>query len=237
MGLFNYNNPLIVFLVRTANMMIVSFYWLLCCLPVVTILPASAALYYSVTRVVLGNGNGVTRAFFTAFKSALKPGIVLSILVTVIGLLVANGIRTGTMIWNANIFGTVYMALGILIGFLMLTAVIFMPAVLSRFEGSMSVVIRLSMYFAGQKPLRSAIYCAMLFLFIWMVDFFPLALLILPAVYMDLVHYSMEKAMLGYIRDAGLEDAEETAREALPEDDAPTAKELDKLLSGEEDHE
>ena len=33
MGLFNYNNPVIVFMVRIANMFIVSLYWVLCCLP------------------------------------------------------------------------------------------------------------------------------------------------------------------------------------------------------------
>ena len=44
MGVFNYHNPLIVFMVRIANMMIVSFYWVLCCIPVITVLPASAAL-------------------------------------------------------------------------------------------------------------------------------------------------------------------------------------------------
>ena len=40
MGAFNYNTPFIVFMVRLANMMIVSFYWVLCCILVVTVLPA-----------------------------------------------------------------------------------------------------------------------------------------------------------------------------------------------------
>lgn len=56
MGAFNYNNPFIVFMVRLANMMIVSFYWVLCCIPVVTVLPACAALYHCVTRVVMASG-------------------------------------------------------------------------------------------------------------------------------------------------------------------------------------
>ena len=55
MGLFRYDNPFIVMMVRIANMMIVSFFWVLCCLPVVTILPACAALYYTVNKVIFGS--------------------------------------------------------------------------------------------------------------------------------------------------------------------------------------
>lgn len=70
MGAFNYNNPFVVFMVRLANMLIVSFYWVLCCIPVVTVLPACAALYHCVTRVVMASGTGVSRDFFRSFKSA-----------------------------------------------------------------------------------------------------------------------------------------------------------------------
>jgi hypothetical protein len=58
MGLFNYENPVIVLMVKVANMIIVSLYWILCCIPVVTILPACAALFHTVSKVIFGNGNG-----------------------------------------------------------------------------------------------------------------------------------------------------------------------------------
>ena len=148
MGLFNYNNPVIVFMVRVANMIIVSLYWILCCIPVVTVLPACAALYHTVNKVIFGNGNGVTKDFFRAFKGALKPGVALTILVEIVGALIAFGIYTGLGIWDAGIFGTVYMAAGVLIGFICLTTLIYVAPTLSRFEGGMSMVLRLSMYFA-----------------------------------------------------------------------------------------
>lgn len=233
MGLFNYNNPVIVFMVKVANMIIASLYWVLCCLPVVTVMPACAALYHSVNKVISGNGNGVTRDFFTAFKGALKPGLALTVLIAVVGALVAFGIYTGTRIWAVGMFGTVYMAAGILIGFVCLSTLIYAAPTLSRFEGGVSVVLRLAMYFAMKNPFRSAWFAILLGLAFWSVEFFPLLLLVMPALYTDLIRPGTEKVMRSYIRDAGLEESETLEETAKPEairDVSPL--EMDKLLGG-----
>lgn len=234
MGAFNYNNPVIVFLVKVANMIIVSLYWILCCLPVVTILPACAALYHTVNKVIFGNGNGVTRDFFNAFKDALRPGVALTVVTELVGGLVAFGIYTGLQIWDAGIFGTVYMAAGVLIGFVCLTTLIYVAPALSRFEGGISVVLRLSMYFAMKNQFRSAWFAVLLGLAFWSVDFFPLLLLVMPALYTDLIRGGVEKVMQGYIRDAGLEEekkTEDTGMAETIEDVSPL--EMDKLLGGD----
>lgn len=238
MGLFQYDNPVIIFMVKIANMIIVSLYWVICCLPVVTVLPACAALYHTVNKVIFGNGNGVTKDFFSAFKAAVKPGVALTVLIEAVGALVAFGIYTGLQIWDAGIFGTVYMAAGVLIGFVLLTTLIYVAPTLSRFEGGVSVVLRLSMYFAMKNQFRSAWYVILLGLAFWSVDFFPLLLLVVPALYTDLIRNGTEKLMNSYIRDAGLEEAEvipEQAQQQAPAD--ISALELDKLLGGEEVHE
>ena len=234
MGLFNYNNPVIVFMVKVANMIIVSLYWILCCIPVVTILPACAALYHTVNKVIVGNGNGVTRDFFRAFKDALRPGVVLTILIELVGALVAFGIYTGLQIWDAGMFGTIYMAAGVLIGVIFLTTVLYAAPTLSRFEGGISVVLRLSMYFAMKNQFRSAWFTVLLGLAFWSVDFFPLLLLVMPALYTDLIRGGVERVMQGYIRDAGLEEEAQTEQEEEKpgmEDVSPL--EMDKLLGGE----
>ena len=237
MGLFNYNNPVIVFMVRVANMIIVSLYWILCCIPVVTVLPACAALYHTVNKVIFGNGNGVTKDFFKAFKSALKPGVALTVLIEVVGALIAFGIYTGLQIWDAGIFGTVYMAAGVLICFICLTTLIYVAPTISRFEGGISMVLRLSMYFSMKNQLRSMWFAILLGLAVWCVDFFPLLLLVMPALYTDLIRGGTEKVMLGYIRDAGLEadeDEEPEQNQEGIEDVSPL--EMDKLLTGEDNH-
>lgn len=236
MGLFRYDNPFIVMMVRIANMMIVSFYWAVCCLGVVTVLPACAALYYTVSKVVFGNGNGVTREFFKSFKGALKPGLLLSVIVIPVGGLVAFGVYTGLQIWDAGIFGTVYMAAGVLIGVTCLTAILFIPPALSRFEGSAGIILRLALYFSGKNMLRSIWYALLLGAAIWAVEFFPLLLLVVPALYTDLIRGGTEKVMKQYILDAGLEDMEEAREEVRGEEAELSTRELDMLLTQETDH-
>lgn len=220
MGFFNYNNPVIQFMVKVANMMIVSFYWVLCCLPVVTILPSCAGLYYTVTRAVFqGNGSGITRTFFTAFKSALKPGVALSAIVDVLTALVYLGVITGLQIWRENSFGAFYLAAGLVIALLLVQAVIFAGPTLSRFEGSLTVVIRLSLYFAGRHIVRSTGYALLLAVMVYLMGFFPLLLLIVPALYTDLIHGGVEKTMNEYIEMAGLKQTDDGG-EAPPQDQA-----------------
>ena len=101
-----------------------------------------------------------------------------------------------------------YAAAGILIGFLCLTTLIYVAPTLSRFEGGVSVVLRLSMYFAMKNQFRSAWFGLLLGLAFWCVDFFPLLLLVMPALYTDLIRKGTEKVILSYIRDAGLEEEE-----------------------------
>lgn len=236
MGVFNYNNPFIVFMVRLANMMIVSFYWVLCCIPVVTVLPASAALYHCVTRVVMARGSGVTRDFFRSFRAALKPGIGLTVIAEIVGILVYIGFQTGLRIWDVSLFGTIYMALGVLVVILCVTMLIYVPPVLSRFEGGMGIVLRLSMYFSGRRLFASIWYALLLAMGIWFVDFFPPALFVIPALYTDLIRGGVEKSMKRYIEEAGLLDAEEVREEKNPTDDTPSALELEKMLTGEGNH-
>ena len=64
--MFQYQNPVIAFLVKIANMLIASFCWLLGCVPIVTLLPACAALHTTVDRAVF-TGQPVVRTFWEAF--------------------------------------------------------------------------------------------------------------------------------------------------------------------------
>ena len=207
MGLFNYNNPVIKFMVKVANMMIVSLYWVLCCLPLVTILPACAGLYYATTHAVFKDGGGgVTRAFFDAFKDACKPGILLSVIMDVLTVLIYLGIITGLQTWQENLFWAFYLAAGFLIAFLLLSALIFLGPVLSRFSAGAVVALRLAFYFSGRHIFRSIFHVFLLAAMVYAVDFFPLLLLIVPALYTDLIHGGVEKSMEAFITSSQLEE-------------------------------
>ena len=103
MGLFNYNNPVIVFMVRVANMIIVSLYWILCCIPVVTVGASFAALYDASYRTFRKNERNSWQRFFAVFRDNWKAGI----LPTLIFLLAGWGLIKGVIaLWNLAVAGT-----------------------------------------------------------------------------------------------------------------------------------
>ena len=62
-------------------------------------------------------------------------------------------------------------------------------------------------------------------------EFFPLFLLVVPALYTDLIRRGVEKSMKKYIDEAGLVDAEEVEEEPAAQMQELSAREMDKLLS------
>lgn len=77
MKLFDYEAPFWRFMSRVADLVIVNAYWLICSLPVVTIGASTSALYCVTLHMVRGEGGGVTRMFFSAFKQNLRQGLAL----------------------------------------------------------------------------------------------------------------------------------------------------------------
>lgn len=236
MGIFKYDNPFMVILIRIANLMLLSFYWVLCCLPVVTIVPACAALYHSICKVVRANGNGVTRDFFRTFKNEWKTGSVLTLVCGICAGLLAYGFFLGSQFLGEGIFGIIHFAVGALLLMVLLPTVLYVPPVLSRFQGSASVILRLSLYFSSQHPIRNVVMLALLALMVFLVDFYPVVLMILPGVYVDLICDGMEKIMNRYAEDNGLL-VEESEEEDTKEE--PTAQmsalALDRYLTGKEE--
>ena len=154
----NYNSPFIRMLETIANMLIVSFLWLIFSLPVITLVSSSCALYHTTNKIIFGpgRGNGVWKDFFESYKLNLIPGIKLTLLVIVAGLFVAEGLWTGYQIYKINIWGMLYMLLGILVSAVVITTIVYIPPILSRFYASTLSIVRMAAYFALKKPLRSS---------------------------------------------------------------------------------
>ena len=80
---FNANNPFWKSMGTVFDAFTVNTLWLLCCLPVVTIGPATAAAYYCLIERLLGQSVYISRDFFRSFRQNLKQGIVLGVPVVV----------------------------------------------------------------------------------------------------------------------------------------------------------
>lgn len=194
MGIFSIDGPLIKLLTRAANMLIACLLWLLCSLPLLTFIPSTASLYHVCVRVLRGQGNAVAKEFFETFIQNLKQGALLSLIAGAIAAVLFACLKFG---WNhaGAWWGLAYLIIGFAIALFFLLTLLHIPPVLSRFEGSIPVLLRLSLYFPMKRFLKSVAALAFLGFIVFLIDFFPLLVLILPAVYYDLAGPGIEKAM------------------------------------------
>ena len=104
---FNSENPVFRFTGRVLDILVLSVMWVVCSLPIVTIGPASAALYYSCVKCLRYKEGGAYRSFLSAFKLNLKPGIGVTVVLLVLAVVLDAGYvfftmaaGTGEQLWG-----------------------------------------------------------------------------------------------------------------------------------------
>lgn len=83
--LFDLNSPFMIFLSKAADLVILSFWWFVSCIPIITIGPASSALYYVALKMARKEEIRVTACFFKGFRDNFKQGIVYSFVFVILG--------------------------------------------------------------------------------------------------------------------------------------------------------
>ena len=94
---FRYDNPVMMGLGKVMDLITLSVLWLLCSIPVITIVPATAALYYVTLKIARKEEYRVVFGFFRAFRDNLKQGIGLSAVFMAAGALLYLDYRIMTL--------------------------------------------------------------------------------------------------------------------------------------------
>ena len=141
-NLFNPENGLMITMAQITDCIFLSLFWVLCCFPVVTIGPASAALYDAVYRGYRRGDKHSWGRFFKSFLSNLKPGILPGIVF--LAVFCAGGWAL-IQVWNAAVWEQVSFALFSAAAFaalLLLGILSVMFPMLSRFHNSFGGLLR-----------------------------------------------------------------------------------------------
>lgn len=83
--LFKLDSPFMIKLSKFSDMVILSILWVVCCIPVFTIGPATAAMYHVTLKMARKEDEGVIGCFFQGFKMNFKQGVVLNLIFLVLG--------------------------------------------------------------------------------------------------------------------------------------------------------
>lgn len=76
---FSLDGAFMRFLTKTGQIIQVNLLWIVCCIPVITIIPATGAMYYTMVKVVRKERSYIRREFFSAFRRMLKQGVIFTL--------------------------------------------------------------------------------------------------------------------------------------------------------------
>lgn len=153
-GLFD--SPIFQKITRLADFFLASLLWLLSSIPVITVVPATIAMYYSTVKIVRYRANESTvQNFFHSFKMNLKQGIWLSVLYILAAVVLYTFVDVAKAVGMGTLYSKVYMALTAVYTIALAGISLCLIPIVSRFEIGILSAIKLSLRFiAGNfKPL------------------------------------------------------------------------------------
>ena len=184
---------------RLADYFILSFCWLLCSIPVVTIGTATIALYDAVAHCVRGREPDLAKRFFTTFKKELLRGILLTVLWALLCFVLNIGYQVILQLAEGNSFWSLFSVAYFVTLLIPLGIICWLVTIESRFAYSFKDLHTTALAFTfGHLPSTLAIV-AILVLGLNVLRIFPFLIMCLPPVILDLQAIFIERVFRKYI--------------------------------------
>lgn len=187
-------NPLLFWFSKVGDFFCLSMFWLLLCLPVLTIVPSSIALYDSIAHCVRGDEDGSVRRFFRTLKQELLKGILINILWLVIGFVLFCGYRILYLVGLENEIMSMYSIVYLFTMLIPLGIFAWLIPVQSRFEHTFGSLHRAAAAYAIAHLPSTVMILVLLAVAIVLLLFIPVLVLLLPAITVTLQSWFIERA-------------------------------------------
>lgn len=132
-------DSLIKFLSDLFDLMVLNWFWMLCCIPVITIGPATCAVYRVTLRLVRGEPVSTAKEFFRGLRENFKAGLLLGLLSMAL-LIVAAGDVWFALQQTGNL-RSVYLVIAVIIAVIWLIIVGYAFALQALFEAPLKTQI------------------------------------------------------------------------------------------------
>ena len=145
-GFLNLDHPIWKFIGRIIDVFVLHIFWVICCVPIITIGPATAALYYSLMKDIEDEEGHYAPLFFKSFKENFKQGILITLILLVSGILLAF---SHYFYYKVDFQGVVWMILQVILylftaAYIMTITYVF--PLFARFNNSITQLFRNSFF-------------------------------------------------------------------------------------------
>ena len=153
--LLDIDNPVIRFIIKIFDCMLLSVLWLAFSLPIITMGASNTALYAAVFHHIRRDESYLWRSFWGAFKENFKRSTLAWLpMLAMILFLAYDAMALHLLIRSGNPMGRLF---GVIVALMAVSAVwtVFLAAYCTRFQGGVKDMLRFSFYLMMSHPLRS----------------------------------------------------------------------------------
>lgn len=212
-GLFNLDNKFFQGLNKVIDCICLSFMWLLLCIPLVTAGAATTALYYTVNKVIRNNRSYIWKEFWHSFRVNFKQSTIVWVIVFLLySLLVFDCYVMYQFAKQGASYGSLYIVFAVIMLFVTMWVIYLFPY-LARFEIKTRLLLKNCALIAIGNIGKTILLLLLFVAAVLICYVFPPALLLIPAVYMLLANYILEKIFLKYMSPEDIEAEKERNQE------------------------
>lgn len=159
----NPDNKFFTFMGKAFDIVVLNTIWLILCIPVITIVPATTALYYAIVKVIRRERSYAIKEFFRSFKRNFKQGAVFSLLALLLIFIMYIDFRYAWELMQAGqSSGSTYFGVFLVIAVLFSAMYAYVCPILSRFEMKITGILKTSFVMATRHLLTTIVLLVLL---------------------------------------------------------------------------
>lgn len=151
MNIFSTDSRFYRILDKIADFLLLNLLWLICSLPIITLFPATAAMFGIVRSWLKKEEPSLVKLFFTIFKNNFKQGIIIEVIWSLLATVIVFNILISLQM-NSTLKNIILPAV-VIIGVLFLYTSIFIFPIMVNYESNWFGVIKNAFLFSISQPM------------------------------------------------------------------------------------
>jgi uncharacterized membrane protein YesL len=184
---------------KLADIVVLSIFWILCCLPLVTIIPACIALYDTIVHCIHGPEEHPYKHFFLSLKSELLRGIGINLLWGILAFVLTTLYNYLSYLGETNQFAAMYSTVYLATMLIPVGILAWLIPLESRFTHSFASLHKTAATFTILHLPTTAILLGLLAAAILLLMFFPVLAILIPGLVVTVQAWFIEKVFKNYL--------------------------------------
>ncbi|NLZ83735.1 MAG: DUF624 domain-containing protein [Clostridiales bacterium] len=201
-GFFNLENGFFTTLSKLADIIMISIVWCLLCIPIITIGPATTALYYATVKAIRRERGYLFREFFKSFKQNFKRGAIAGVIMTLITLFLSFDLLWAWMNMSAIKNSSILLGIFIALSVMFVCFSIYVYPILSRFDMTLKQLFKASIFMSVRHLPSTVVMFVVIALSAIGVFYIPILIFAVPAAATLIISLLMERIFKKYMPES-----------------------------------